>query len=72
MTRIITEFDPKPIPDRSFDWVAIQSSYDGMRGSPVGYGKTEAEAVADLRERLADGSKPRRSYRDWRCPTCGA
>lgn len=72
MTRIITEFDPKPIASRDFDWAACEDDYDGTAGSAVGYGKTEAEAVADLRERLADSSKPRRSYRDWRCPTCGA
>lgn len=55
--KIVTTYDPKPIPDRRFDWSAIDdSTYDGAEDSgtrnQIGYGKTEAEAVADLMEIL--------------------
>jgi len=49
--KIITSFDPKPIPDRKFDWCAYDSdSYD--LGSPTGYGSTEQEAIEDLKEEI--------------------
>ena len=44
--KIITEYDPKPIPIRRFDWVATRANYD--EGCHVGYGATEDEAIADL------------------------
>lgn len=62
MTRapILTHFDPKPIPDRRFDWCAYRDGYEGptqysdgsyeSQGDPVGWGRTEAEAVLDLKE----------------------
>lgn len=48
-----------PIPDRRFDWCAVHSNtYDGAEDSGnrhhIGYGATEAEAIADLK-RLDDG-----------------
>ena len=51
--RIVTEYWAKPIPDRSFDWSAIDDdTYDGAEDSSnrnhIGYGRTEAEAIADL------------------------
>lgn len=53
--RIHTHFDAKPIPDRRFDWSATYDDYDAdcdqdgfFSNSPVGYGRTEAEAVLDL------------------------
>lgn len=46
--RIRTEYDPKPIPMRQFDWTAVDDNYEP--GCPIGYGRTEAEAVADLKE----------------------
>jgi len=46
--RIITDYDPKPIPDRRWDWVAAREDDDD--GNWVGYGRTEAEAIADLLE----------------------
>lgn len=46
--KIKTEYDPKPIPSRQFDWSAIDDdTYD--EGEPVGYGATEAEAIEDLK-----------------------
>ena len=55
--RIVTEYWAKPIPDRSFDWSAVDDdTYDGAEDSSnrnhVGYGRTEAEAIADLRRLL--------------------
>jgi hypothetical protein len=35
-----------PIPDRRFDWSAVTDSYEP--GDPIGYGPTEADAIADL------------------------
>jgi len=43
---IVTSYDPKPIPLRKFDWIATRKSYEPPM--PVGYGSTEAEAIADL------------------------
>ena len=46
--KIVTHHEFPPIPVRSFDWTA---HYDGFEeAGPYGYGKTEAEAVADLVE----------------------
>jgi hypothetical protein len=43
-----------PIPDRRFDWCAVDDdTYDG-EGSPIGYGATEAEAIRDLKMQLAE------------------
>ncbi len=59
--KISTSFDYPPIPDRQFDWSAIDSdTYDGAPDtsppSPIGYGPTEAAAIADLLEQIADRS----------------
>jgi hypothetical protein len=46
--RIVTHYEPKPVPSTCFDWSAIDdSTYDG-EGCPVGYGSTEQEAIDDL------------------------
>lgn len=57
--KITTSYYPPPIPTRDCDWSAIDSdTYDGAPDSPnrhqVGYGATEAEAIADLRQMLED------------------
>ena len=52
MAKIITHFDPKPIPLRQFDWSAVTDDYDwapDAKPMPIGYGTTEAEAIADLK-----------------------
>lgn len=57
--KIVTKYDPPPIPLRNFDWHAVTTDYD--EGEPIGYGRTEAEAIADLREQLeerAEGADP--------------
>lgn len=56
---IITDYWRKPIPTNKFDWSAIDGdTYDGAEDthppSPIGYGSTEAEAIADFTEQLAD------------------
>lgn len=58
--KIITAYWPKPIPMRQFDWTAVTDNYDGAEDSStrgrIGYGRTEAEAIADLREQLEEAS----------------
>jgi hypothetical protein len=44
--KIITNHWPKPIPDRRFDWSAME---DGGNENMCGWGRTEAEAIEDLR-----------------------
>lgn len=50
MSRILVDYDPKPIPVRRFDYVAARAGRDE---SHVGYGATEAEAIADLLDQEA-------------------
>jgi hypothetical protein len=45
--KIVTHCIFPPIPDRQFDWCAY---YDNDDGHPCGYGRTEEEAIADLKE----------------------
>jgi hypothetical protein len=49
--KIVTTYIYPPIPDRSFDWQA--SSYDYDEGGPIGHGKTEQDAIADLLEQMS-------------------
>ena len=45
---ISTQHIYPPIPNRRFDWCAVDGdTYDG-EGCPIGFGRTEAEAIADL------------------------
>ena|SRR5258708_684000 len=44
---IITTYWAKPIPLRQYDWSAVTDNHD--LGSPVGFGRTEQEAIDDLR-----------------------
>jgi hypothetical protein len=60
---IVTDYWAKPIPDRHFDWSAVDDdTYDGTQGSncPIGYGATEAEAVADLKKKMRQPAIARR------------
>lgn len=59
MASIVTHYDPKPIPDRRFDWIAYdESTYDGAEDSStrneIGYGRTEADALADLQRLMSE------------------
>lgn len=56
--KIVTNHDFPPIPDRRWDWSAIDSNtYDGADDSSnrnqVGHGATEQEAIDNLMEILA-------------------
>jgi len=71
MTDIITRYDPPPIPDRQFDWQAYHKAdhdnYDGQTNFRAGWGRTEAEAIADLArldEELADWEESRHELDD--------
>jgi hypothetical protein len=55
---IITRHDPKPGPLRQFDWEAQYKDANG--DDPCGYGTTEEEAIADLKETF-----PRDHWDDW-------
>jgi hypothetical protein len=50
--KIITTYEPKPIPISAFDWTAVTEHYD--LGSPVGWGATEQEAIDDLCKQIED------------------
>lgn len=45
--RIVTYYDPPPIPWRSCDWCAVDDETHDF-GSPCGYGATEQEAIDNL------------------------
>lgn len=57
MPKIVTENVFPPIPIRSFDWCA---HYDDPEG-PKGWGRTEAEAIADLTENNERGGPTERN-----------
>lgn len=44
--KIVTKYDPPPIPVRFADWSATFEDYD--LGSPIGHGASEQEAIDDL------------------------
>lgn len=53
--KIKTEFINPPIPIRNMDWSAVDDdTYSGDPGEPVGYGKTEQEAIDDLLQMIAE------------------
>lgn len=45
--KIVTKYDPPPIPFRDADWSAVWSDYD--LGDSIGHGATEQDAIADLK-----------------------
>lgn len=55
--RIITHYDPPPIPTTRFDWSAVDdNTYDGAPDShsPIGHGPTQEAAIADLMEQIEE------------------
>ena len=48
--KIVTHHVYPPIPMRQFDWSAVTDDYEPEH--PIGWGSTEAEAIADLKEQL--------------------
>jgi hypothetical protein len=60
---IATYYDPPPIPQRNFDWAAVDTStYGGDPEDPVGFGKTKEEAIQDLLEQIAERQMTRMSW----------
>ena len=49
MKKIKTSHDYPPIPIDNYDWSAFREDYD--EGDLIGYGKTEQEAIDDLKEK---------------------
>lgn len=47
---VFTLYDPPPIPDRRFDFRAMWTDYE--MGDPIGYGRTEQEALSELAQIL--------------------
>lgn len=52
--KIITKYDPPPIPFRECDWSAVFEDYD--LGSPIGHGPTEQDAIEDLMQEATEES----------------
>lgn len=57
-TPIHTENVYPPIPMRQFDWCAYRDGYEppdseGVGGGNIGWGRTEADAIADLKDQEA-------------------
>ena len=50
--KVRAEFVNPPIPDRSFDWVAVYVDYEP--GDPQGYGPTAKAAIEALRDQIED------------------
>jgi hypothetical protein len=48
---ITTERINPPVPSNKYDW---RASVDGEEDAPIGYGRTETEALRDLCEQLAE------------------
>jgi len=51
---IVTNNIYPPIPDRRFDWSAVTDNYEP--DCPIGYGRTEQEAIDDLLKQMDDAS----------------
>lgn len=49
--KIITRYDPTPMPKRDFDWIAY---YDEKDDCYVGSGRSEQDAIDDLIEIMGD------------------
>jgi hypothetical protein len=55
--KILTTYDPPPIPDRRFDWLAYDDdSFDGPE-SPWARGPTREAAIADLLEKIEESAE---------------
>ena len=50
--KIVTSHQFPPIPPRCFDWLATIE--DLNEDSPQGWGETEAEAIADLKQQIEE------------------
>ena len=52
MPEILTSHIYPPIPIRSFDWCAFFAEEEGYEDARIGWGATEEEAIADLKEQV--------------------
>jgi hypothetical protein len=60
---IKTYYNPPPIPQRDYDWAAIDdSTYGGEPSDPVGFGKTKEEAIRDLLDQITERQMTRLSW----------
>ena len=50
LPKIVTYYDPKPVPFRTSDWSAVTDNYEP--GHPIGWGASEQDAVMELLEQL--------------------
>ena len=50
--RVIARRIDPPIPSYCFDWEATEDVYD--EGGLIGYGSTEAGAIADLKDQMEE------------------
>ena len=53
--KIVTEYWPKPIPQRMFDWSAVRDGYEPP--DPIGMGHTEQDAINDLLDQESTPSR---------------
>lgn len=60
--KIVTNYWAKPIPDRQFDWSAME---DGGNENMCGWGPTEKDAINDLRRLWAESEQAEAEWRDW-------
>ncbi len=56
-TSILTVFVCPPIPVRSFDWSACETDAD--EDSPIGWGRTADESIADLLQQIKEARDDR-------------
>lgn len=52
MRKIVTKYDPPPIPFRDCDWPATFEGWD--LGDPIGHGLTEQDAIDDLMQEAGE------------------
>lgn len=52
--KIVTSYDPPPIPWRHFDWQAYRDGDEGEECAPRGFGVSEQDAIDDLFEQETD------------------
>jgi predicted RNase H-like HicB family nuclease len=65
--KIVTQYAPPPIPDRTNDWMATFEDWD--LGEPIGLGETEQDAIADLEEQIEQEEEDRRQEEQYLAET---
>lgn len=62
--KVVTVYVHPPIPARSSDWQATFDDFDPERNDPIGWGATEAEAIANLHDNAEPWSMGDRFFFD--------